>query len=244
MTTLNSASGLSRRLSVFAGAALLAVADVSYATSYTSDGNISDFTANVSAYATFSNFSAGDVSSPFTPTSAELANQGYRVYNGGAITGLSAGNNWILATFSSPVSIIRVFPNIDHYGGAYDGYQYTIEGSNDGTTWTPLYDTLTVNGASEPFTIGTSTGTTPFSVNNVLTPGAGPGGTVGYEADFSFGAAYRYYAFGVSTEGINSGNTDQELSAVASLTSVPEPSTCLFLVVGSLFGLSRRGQRG
>jgi hypothetical protein len=203
--------------------ASLAVAGNAHATLYTSDPNVADLTAGIINYATFSNFFGGDVSSPFTPTSAEIAADGFRVFAGGAITGLSPNNNWILATFSSPVSLIRVFPNIDHFGSAYDGYQYQIAGSNNGTTWTTLYDTLTVVGGGEPFTLGLTTGTAPFRVNNVLTPGAGPGGTVGYEADFRFGAAYKYYAFGASTEAFNAGNTDQELSAVGSL--VPEPST-------------------
>ena len=70
------------------------------------------------------------------------------------------------------------------------------------------------NGAVEPFTLGTFTGTAPTNVNSVLTPGAGPGGTVGYITDFSFGTAYLYYAFGASTVAFAQGNTDQELSAV------------------------------
>jgi hypothetical protein len=121
-------------------------------------------------------------------------------------------------------SSIRVFPNIDHFGSAFDGYQYTIEGSNNGTTWTPLFDAFTVIGAGEPFTLGTFTGTPPSVVNNVLTPGAGPGGTVGNEADFSFGTAYTGYAFGASTEAINSGNADQELSGVGALSVAPVPA--------------------
>lgn len=137
------------------------------ATSYTSDGNIADLTAGVVQYATFSNFGAGDVGSPFTPTSTELANNGYRVYSGGTVSGL-LGGDYILATFSGPVSSIRVFPNIDHYGTAYDGYQYSIYGSNNGTTWTPLFDALTVTGAGEPFTLGTFTGIAPVRVNNVF----------------------------------------------------------------------------
>ena len=79
-----------------------------------------------------------------------------------------------MATFSKAVSGLRVFPSIDHFGSAYDGYQYSIEGGNDGTTWTPLFDAQTVTGSGEPFTLGTFTRTAPFRVNNVLTPG-GPG---------------------------------------------------------------------
>jgi hypothetical protein len=223
-----------RKLPLFAVAALLAVAGEARATIYTSDPNIGDFTAGVASYATFSNFFAGDVGSPFTPTSSELAADGFRVYAGGAITGLSPNNNWILATFSDPVAAIRVFPNIDHFGSAYDGYQYQIYGSNNGTTWTQLFDALTVTGAGEPFTLGNFTGTAPTVVNNVLTPGAGPGGTVGYEADFHFGQSYQYYAFGASTEAFNAANPDQELSAVASLT--PEPASWI-LPATALAGL-------
>jgi hypothetical protein len=201
------------------------------ATIYTSDPNIGDFTKLVSSYATFSDFSGGDVSSPFTPTSAEIAASGFRVF-GGTLVGPNnpnfSGQNWVLATFSTAVSNILVFPNIDHFGSAYDGYQYAIEGSNDGTTWTPLFDALTVTGAGEPFTLGSFTGTAPSTVNNVLTPGAGPGGTVGYEAQFSFGTAYKFYALGASTEAFNSGNLDQEFSAVGAV-AVPEPNSLLLL---------------
>jgi hypothetical protein len=48
----------------------------------------------------------------------------------------------------------------------------------------------------------------------IKNPGTGPNGSVGYEAFFDFGTAYRYYAFGASTAAINAGNSDQELSAV------------------------------
>jgi hypothetical protein len=206
---------------------------------YTSDPSIADFTSTITQYATFSNFSGGDVTSPFTPTSAELAANGFRVFAGGAITGLPPTNNWILASFSSPVSQILVFPNIDHFGSAFDGYQYTIQGSNDGLNWTPLFDALTVNGVGEPFTLGTFTGTAPSSVNNVLTPGAGPGGTVGYEANFTFGTAYQFYAFGASTEAFTALNTDQELSGVG---TVPEPTTVLLLAIAlpGLLAVKRR----
>ena len=231
-------------VSLLCGLALLAVASEAHAqTTYTHDSNIADLTAGVASYATFSNYSAGDAPSPFTPTSSELASQGDRVYGGGSITGLSTGNNWILGSFSSPESLIRVFPNIDHSGAAFDGYQYQIYGSNNGTAWTPLFDALTVTGSGEPFTLGTFTGTAPSVVNNVLTPGQGPGGTVGYEADFQFGQSYRYFAFGASTEAFNSGNTDQELSAVGALSSVPEPSSWVLAATALAGLLAFRGRR-
>ena len=89
--------------------------------------------------------------------------------------------------------------------------------------------------------MGSFTGTAAgCAVNNVLTPGAGPGGTVGYEADFSFGQAYKYFAFGASTEAINAGNSDQELSGVG-VSSTPEPATWM-LPVTALAGLG--GYRG
>jgi hypothetical protein len=222
---------------------LLLMTISSQAQTYTSDTNIADFTALVTSYATFSKYESidGGCGSPtFIPTAAELASTGCRVYDGTDTSGsLPAGNNWILATFSGPVSTIVVFPNIDHYGSAYDGYQYQIYGSNDGISWTFLYDATTVNpcsdncvegGGGEPFTLGSTTGTAPTTVNNVLTPQsiglpAGCSGTstpcaVGYIAQFTFGTAYQYYAFGASTEASNSGNADQELSAVGTTATV------------------------
>ncbi len=129
------------------------------------------------------------------------------------------------------MSKIVVFPNIDHFGSPYDGYQYQIYGSNnygsEFPTWTPLFDATSVNGAGEPFTLGTFTGTAPSSVNNVLTPGAGPGGTVGYIAQFQFGTAYKYYAFGASTVAFAQTNPDQELSAVGATSSFTTPPQTL-----------------
>jgi hypothetical protein len=216
-----------KMLSLLSGLTALAISSGAHATVYTSDPTLSDFFS--SNYATLSNFTQGDVGSPYTPTNTTL-NAGDRVYNGGALTGLSSGNNWILATFANPISTIAVFPNIDHLGAQYDGYQYTIQGSNNLTTWTPLFDATSVVGGSEPFTLGTFTGTAPTLVNNVLTPGAGPNGTVGYIADFSFANAYKYYAFGASTVAFQQGNSDQEFSAVAG--SVPEPSTWAMMILG------------
>jgi hypothetical protein len=227
-------------------------------TAYTSDPNIAHFTAGITSYATLSNFNNSDTcvhGSSFIPSSSELAATPCRVYNlppSTPVTGLSLENNWILAAFSSPVSRIVVFPNIDHYGSAYDGYQYQIYGSNDYgnsevPTWTKLFDATSVNpcvsgcvegGNGEPFTLGTSTGTPPSTVNNVVTGGCTPTGSgcVGYEAQFTFGTAYKYYAFGAST--VAASNTEQEFSAVGTSSQTvtiqfapsPTPETKVALI--------------
>ena len=204
------------------------------ATTYTNDHNLSDFTTNVEFGKFTQEYPWGgteDVSVPYIPTPTSI-NQGYRLVGEGNLVP-------IVVQFANPVSNIIVFPNIDHYGSAYDGYQYSISGSNDGVNYTPLFDALTVNGSSEPFTLGAYTGIAPYLVNNVLTPGAGPGGTVGYEAFFSFSKSYKYYAFGSSTMSVNSGNFDQELSAVA---ATPEPGTLMLVGTGlvALAGTVRR----
>jgi hypothetical protein len=235
-------------LSLLGGTLVLAVAGAAHAGPiYTQDPNLSDFASPTTSFSTFSNYAAGDVPGPtYTPTFATLS-AGLRVYAGTfAASGLPASNNWILATFSAPVSQILVFPNIDHPDVAYDGYQYQIYGSNDLATWTPLFDALTATGSTPHFTLGSFTGTAPSVVNNTLTPGAGPGGTVGYAANFSFGTAFKFYAFGASTEAINSGNADQEFSAVSSVPAaspaVPEPSASFLFATGliGLLACSRR----
>jgi hypothetical protein len=228
------------RNGLFGGGLMLCLsAPAANATVYTSEANLADFITG-GTYATLDNFVAGDVPAPFTPTTAGLLAAGNRVY-AGTLTGLGLDptNNWISATFASPTSVIEVMPNIDHLGSAYDGYQYQIAGWN-GTTWVPLFDTLTVAGAGEPFTIGSFTGTAPLLVNNVLTPSAAnPNGTPGYEAIFRFSDAHSAYALGASTEAINAGNSDQEFSAVLTggdvttlAGGVPEPSTWAMMFLG------------
>jgi hypothetical protein len=211
------------RIALLAAVVVLGVAPMAHAQIYLNDSSITNFTGPYTTYATFKNFSSNEGSAlppSFTPTTTELNNSGFRVF-GGTLTGngLSTGNNWIEATFPNPVSTIVVFPSMDHFGSAYDGYQYTIAGSNDNTNWTVLFDATSVNGSGEPFTLGAFTGTQPLFVNNVnsgpcYTNAAGNVNCVGYEAFFDFGKAYKYYAFGASTVAIAQGNADQELSAV------------------------------
>ncbi len=193
------------------------------ATTYTSDSNLADFT--VSEYAVFTNRSSlfGDLPGS-TPTNTTI-DVGNRVY----------GNNFspaILAKFAAATNSIRVFANMDHLGSPYDGYQYTIYGSTDGSTYTLLFDALTVLGSGEPFTLGTFTGTAPTTVNNVVVGVGGGEGRTGYIADFTFSTAYQYYEFGASTVAIAQGNADQELSAVGNLAAVPEPEPFALMLAG------------
>ena len=196
------------------------------ATVYTADTNLSDFTAGVSEYATFlsaGTFYTNDILMGNAPTTATIE-AGKRVVGDG-------NTNPIIVSFSSAVSNIRVFANMDHLGAAFDGYQYSILGSNDNETFTPLFDALTANGSGEPFTLGSFTGTAPTTVNNIVTGSVFNGQQTGYIADFSFSNAYKYYEFGASTLAIGMGNADQELSAVATV-AVPEPETYGMMLVG------------
>src|SRR5579859_3485474 len=84
------------------------------AQTYTTNPNIGEFTSQVSSYGTLSNFNFGSFAGPtFTPTSAELASDGFYFYNGRPLAGLS-GSNWLLVSFSTEVSTILVFPAIDN----------------------------------------------------------------------------------------------------------------------------------
>jgi hypothetical protein len=132
--------------SIVAFALALGIAQAN--TVYTSDPNLSDFTSGVT-YGTFiaAPFGDGGTTPPYTPTTADVA-AGLRVFGDDSSLPL-------VVEFASAVSDIRVFPNIDHFGFVYDGFQYTILGSNDGVIFTPLFDALTVAGAGEPFTLDT-----------------------------------------------------------------------------------------
>jgi hypothetical protein len=206
------------------------------ATTYTSDPVLSHFTAG-ETYATFTNYFNGDAPpGTYTPTNATLNE---RVYQGGAVPGLDPTNNWILATFGGPTASIRVFENEDHYGDAYDGYQYQIYGRNAAGGWDFLFNALTVAGAGEPYTLGSFAGTAPTSVNNVLSNG----GPVAYIADFTFANAYSVFAFGASTEAINAGNPDDEFSAIGR-AAIPEPMGWTLMITGiGLAGAALRRRR-
>src|SRR5437764_1382220 len=98
------------KIAVLAASAVISLASVAgaQATTYTNDPVLAHFTAG-ETYANFTNYFAGDVPlGGYTPTNATLNN---RVYDGGAVAGLDPSNNWILATFGSATSSIRVFEN-------------------------------------------------------------------------------------------------------------------------------------
>jgi hypothetical protein len=116
------------------------------ATTYTQDTNLSDFTSSVSEYATF--ISAGtnwlsDFLLPSTPTATTIL-AGSRVVGDGSIRP-------IIVSFSKAVSYIRVFANMGHLNAAFDGYQYSILGSNDNKTFIPLFNAKTVTGSGGTF---------------------------------------------------------------------------------------------
>jgi hypothetical protein len=215
-----------RTSALVAGAALALFAGMAQATTYVTDVTLADFASTSSDFATLSN--TADKDAGFAATFASLA-AGLRTWNGGTETGLPSTNDWILATFSDPEASIRVFPNVDHPSQSFDGFQYSIEGSNDLKTWTALFDVTKVLGGG-PFTIGSFTGTAPTRVDNTVLGVAGPGGKVGYIADFTFGTAYKYYAFGASTVAVKARNPLQELSAVSAI--VPEPTSWALLILG------------
>ena len=213
----------------FIAVALCASVGGAHATVYTSDTNIAHFLNG--NFATFSDFTSGFSPPTFTPTKAGVEAVGNRVYNGTAAgPGLptNPGENFILATFSSPTKTIEIIPNVDHPVQSFDGYQYTIYGWN-GSSFVGLYDTTSVVGGPN-FTIGSSFGA-PTSVNNVLTPSvSNPAGDPGYEAFFNFSSAYSVYALGPSTVAFQSGNLEPEFTAV--LTGVPETSTWAMMLLG------------
>ena len=141
-------------------------------------------------------------------------------------------------------------------GSPTDGYQYSIEGSNDLTSWTALYDTTGVTGTGEPYTIGSFTGTAPTNVDNVRT--SKKNHHVAYIADFTFGTSYKYYALGESTVAMLEGDGSEpvgrpslvELSGVGDLNTagarplspVPETASWAMLLtgIGAMGLLSRR----
>jgi len=226
------------KIFVIALGVVLSIAPLIHATTYTNDLNLSDFTSTVSEYATIIQAPFGDFpplpALPHTTTVSDLVN-GYRFYGNDDIQPL-------IVKFNEAVSQILVFPSIDHPGSSYDGYQYKILGSNDGVTYTPLFDATGVTGSGEPFTLGSFTGTAPTSVNNVIMSNCYVA-CVGYIANFTFGQSYQYYEFGVSTFA-GPVNGDQELSGVGTSQSVPEPSSLALLGAGLLALFCLAGLRG
>ena len=241
---------------ILAAGAALAAAGAANATVYTQDTNLADFDTGL-VWGTFSNFLTSKPAGPFTPTPATIATNS-RVAGGKTLPGLPTTNNWMLVTFASPTSVIRVIPDMDQYGVATDGYQYTIEGSNDGKTWTSLFDVTKVLGTGPQFTIGAFKGTAPNKVDNIITGGV-KDQAAGYIADFRFKTAYKYYAFGGSTQAFLYGDgkepadraVEPELDGVGTTSTalktgafavVPEPGTWAMMLtgIGALGLLARR----
>lgn len=164
---------------------------------YTQETVLSNLTKGITNYATFTVAAGGDLLDsnlnlvlPYTPTEADLLLHGYRFT--GDHPGGKPADRPIVVQFSSPVANIVVFPNIDHVGEYWDGYQYQIWGgvldssiSNQIDFNTLLFDPITVIGTSvtqpctdnidhQNFTLGTWAGTGPSRVNNALTLGNEP----------------------------------------------------------------------
>lgn len=200
---------------------------------YSQDPTLSHFTSTVTEYATF----AGG----YQPTTAILLAANY-------VRVVGSTGNPVDVSFSTATANIVVFDNIDHLGYGWDVFQYKIWGSNDGVTYTALFDPQTVNEANQPntnaaFTLNTYTGTAPTLLNNTLTPGlGGNSGDIGYEEYFTFSNSYTYFRFTPSTLTLTdpTGENELELSAVGAgvpsqqiiSTAVPEPASSLLVGAG------------
>ncbi len=219
------------------------------ATVYSQDSNLSDFTSTVSSYGTFIKSLSGNIS--YTPTDAILLAANYA-----RIVGNDASP--VDVQFGSATSTIVVFDNIDHLGNSWDVFQYEILGSNDGTSYTSLFNPHTVNEPDQPhvnaaFTLDQFTGTAPTLLNNSLTPGLGSAeGNIGYEEYFQFSTSYSYYRFTPSALTLYGGENELELSAVGiavpsqtildTSSGTPEPASFLFAATG-LAALAARRRR-
>ncbi len=229
----------------------IGVSHASAATVYSQDSNLADFTSTISTYGTFIQDLSGTIS--YTPTNAILLAADYPRKVGTTFRSVDV-------QFGTATDHIVVFDNIDHLGYAWDVFQYEILGSNDGSSFTSLFNPHSVNEADQPnvnaaFTLNQFTGTAPTLLNNSLTPGLGSSvGNIGYEEYFQFSTSYSYYRFTPSylTLNVNGGENELELSAVGiavpsqtildTSSGTPEPASFLFAATG-LAALAARRRR-
>lgn len=143
---------------------------------------------------------------------------------------------------------VRLYTHQDHYAGgpittdfvAQDVMEYSVWGSNDNMTFSLLSDVVAydINGGGAGLPTYTFAGTEP---SIVYRGGSAEFGILNaYTRDYTFGAAYRYFGIRTSTISLTfpgGPDADPELDAVAfnrgPISTVPEPSTLLLLLVGT-----------
>lgn len=248
MSMVGTAFGSRLRIAAF-GALVLGFGPQAMAAqiTYSQDSNLTDFTDTITSYGTFS-YNNG---STYTPTTSILLAPEYP-----RVIGYPAAPVYV--SFASPTASIVAFDNIDHVGNAWDVFQYKIYGSTDGSSYSLLFDPISVNEANHSgqniaFTLNSWTGTAPTLLNDTLTPGQGSSvGSIGYEEYFTFGSSYQYYEFLPSTLTFTTGENELELSAVGlaipsqtiidTAPPVPEPASLLLMAagLGGLVSVARR----